>query len=38
MGFFHRFSITWHYWHDAKLRYSWRTSWILSAGRSPWLT
>jgi len=38
MLFLTRLKLAWHYWRDAKLRYSWRTSWILSAGRSlPWL-
>lgn len=38
MLFLARLKLAWYYWRDAKLRYSWRTSWILSEGRSPWLT
>lgn len=34
----HRFKLAWYFWRDAKLRYSWRTAWILAAERSPWLT
>jgi hypothetical protein len=38
VNFFMRLYLAWRFWHDAKLHYSWRTSWILAEHRSPWLT
>jgi hypothetical protein len=38
MVFLARLRLAWFFWRDEKLRYSWRTAWILAADRSPWLT